>query len=62
MDLFHHHKNFWEKNSYLYLKKKLAMLWRVSEEIILIDLGFYYYIIKFYKEKNLQKKTLQQRP
>lgn len=38
------------------------MLWRVSEEIILIDLGFYYYIIKFYKEKNLQKKTLQQRP
>lgn len=37
------------------------MLWRVSEEIILIDLGFYYYIIKFYKEKNLQKKTLQKK-
>ncbi|KAK4710442.1 hypothetical protein R3W88_004955 [Solanum pinnatisectum] len=36
-------------------------MWRVSEEIVLIDLGYDYYIVKFFKEENLQK-TLQQGP
>ncbi|KAH0647235.1 hypothetical protein KY290_033226 [Solanum tuberosum] len=54
-------KVYGKKMSHLYLKKKLSVLWRVSEEIILIDLGYDYYIVKFYKEENLQK-TLQQGP
>ncbi|KAH0717053.1 hypothetical protein KY285_013084 [Solanum tuberosum] len=37
-----------------YLKKKLSSLWRAIEEIILIDLGHDYYIVKFMKEENLQ--------
>ncbi|XP_049414794.1 uncharacterized protein LOC125877589 [Solanum stenotomum] len=49
------------KLNHQYLKKKLSTMWRVSEEIVLIDLGYDYYIVKFFKEENLQK-TLQQGP
>ncbi|XP_049369507.1 uncharacterized protein LOC125834407 [Solanum verrucosum] len=49
------------KLNHQYLKKKLSTMWRVSEEIVLIDLGYDYYIVKIFKEENLQK-TLQQGP
>ncbi|KAG5614429.1 hypothetical protein H5410_014253 [Solanum commersonii] len=41
---------FGKRISHQYLKRKLANLWRVSEDIVLIDLGHDYYIVKFYKE------------
>lgn len=44
-----------------YLKRKLATMWRLSEEITLIDLGHKYYIIKLLKEENTQK-ILQEGP
>ncbi|KAG5629777.1 hypothetical protein H5410_001494 [Solanum commersonii] len=38
-------------------------MWRVSEEIVLIDIGYDYYIVKFFKEENLLlQRTLQQGP
>ncbi|KAG5620306.1 hypothetical protein H5410_005524 [Solanum commersonii] len=43
------------------LKKKLSLMWRVSEEIVLIDLGHDYFIVKFLKEENLHK-SLQHGP
>lgn len=46
--------------NYVYLKKKLALLWRITEEFILIDLGNDYLIVKLYKEKT--HKILQQGP
>ncbi|KAK4710056.1 hypothetical protein R3W88_004569 [Solanum pinnatisectum] len=49
-----------KKISHLYLKNKLSLIWKLSEEIVLIDLGFDYYIV-FYKEENLHK-MLQQGP
>jgi len=49
-------KVFGKRISHQYLKKKLTILWKVSEEIILIDLGHDYFIVKFLKEENLQKK------
>lgn len=39
--------------SHEYLKRKLSLLWRPTEEIILIDLGHDYYIVKFLKEENM---------
>lgn len=40
-------------------KNKLTTMWRVSEEIILIDLGFDCYIVNFYKEeKNASTRTM----
>lgn len=38
-----------------YLKKRLYGLWKSTEEIVLIDLGHDYYIVKFYKEENMQR-------
>ncbi|KAG5586743.1 hypothetical protein H5410_047177 [Solanum commersonii] len=49
------------KMSHDYLKKKISILWRLSEEIILIDLGSDYYIVKFLKEENM-RLTLQNGP
>lgn len=31
-------------------------MWKVTKEIIFISLGYNYYIVKFYKEENLEKK------
>ncbi|KAH0672404.1 hypothetical protein KY290_024643 [Solanum tuberosum] len=36
-----------------YLRNRLKSLWKSSEEIILIDLGHDYYIVKFLKEENM---------
>ncbi|KAK6782534.1 hypothetical protein RDI58_020330 [Solanum bulbocastanum] len=54
-------KIFGKRINHQYLKRKLANLWRVSEDIELIDLGHDYYIVKFYKEESLQI-TLQHGP
>lgn len=50
-------KSLGKKISHLYLKNKLTTMWRVSEETILIDLIFDYYVVNFYKEENLQKNA-----
>lgn len=42
-----------KKMNHEYLKRKLATLWRPTEEIILTDLGDDYYIVKFLKEENM---------
>ncbi|KAK6789819.1 hypothetical protein RDI58_013619 [Solanum bulbocastanum] len=54
-------KIFGRKLSHIYLKQRLAAMLKVSEKIILIDLGHNYYIVKFLKEENLHK-TLQRGP
>jgi len=43
--------------SHLYLKNRLSTLWKVSEEIVRIDLAYDFYIVKFFKQENLQKNT-----
>ncbi|KAG5568819.1 hypothetical protein H5410_064165 [Solanum commersonii] len=48
-------KIFGKRISHQYLKRKLANLWRVSEDIVLVDLGHDYYIVKFYKKESLQR-------
>lgn len=42
-----------KKMSHDYLKRRLIALWKPTEEIVLIDLGFDYFIIKFLKEENM---------
>lgn len=44
-----------KKLNHAYLKKKLAIMWRLSEEVTLIDLAYEYYSIKLPKEENTQK-------
>lgn len=41
--------------THMYLKNRLTTLWNVSEDILLIDLGYEYYTIKFLKEENMKK-------
>lgn len=50
-------KVFGKKLSHVYLKNKLATLWRLSEEITLIDPRHEYYILKLLKEENAQKSS-----
>ncbi|KAK4707390.1 hypothetical protein R3W88_033036 [Solanum pinnatisectum] len=54
-------KIFGRKLSHIYLKQRLVAIWKVSEKIILIDLGHNCYIVEFLKEEKLHK-TLQQGP
>lgn len=49
------------KMTHVYLKSKLKSLWRTSGEILLIDLGHDYYIVKFLQEVNFHK-VLQNGP
>lgn len=42
-----------KKLAHDYLKKKLISLWKPIEDLILIDLGHDYYIVKFLKEDNM---------
>lgn len=44
-----------KKMTHMYLKNRLTTLWNVSEDILLIDLGYEYYTIKFLKEENMKK-------
>lgn len=43
-------KLFGKPMSHQYIKSKLTDLWKVSKELLLIDLGFDYFIVKFLKE------------
>lgn len=52
---------FGKKLSHVYLKRKLTTMWRLTEKITLIDLGYEYFIVKLLKEENAQK-ILQQGP
>ncbi|XP_047252150.1 uncharacterized protein LOC107841639 [Capsicum annuum] len=46
------------KINHAYLKNRLSVLWKPTEELILIDLGSDYFIVQFLKKENLQT-TLQ---
>lgn len=48
-------KLFGKRMSHQYLKSKLKDLWKVSEELLLIDSRFDYFIVKFLKEESMQK-------
>ncbi|KAG5573042.1 hypothetical protein H5410_062808 [Solanum commersonii] len=48
---YHIIKIFERKLSHIYLKQRLATIWKVSEKIILIDLDHNYHIVKFLKEE-----------
>lgn len=48
-------KVFRKKINHIYLKRRLSMIWKTTKEIVLIDLGHDYYIVKFFKEENLNK-------
>lgn len=48
-------KVFEKKNSHIYLKHKLQDLWQPTEQIVLIDLGNDYHIVKFQSEDNKNK-------
>lgn len=54
-------KIFGKKLNHIYLERRLSLIWRLTEEIILIDLGYDYFIVKLLKEENAQK-ILQKRP
>lgn len=41
--------------NHVYLKRRLSLLWRLLEEMTLIDLGNDYFIAKLYKEENANK-------
>lgn len=40
--------------SHDYLKRRLSNLWKPTEEIVLIDLGFNYFIVKFLKKQKYE--------
>ncbi|KAK6791468.1 hypothetical protein RDI58_010549 [Solanum bulbocastanum] len=42
-----------KKMTHMYLKSRLTTLWKVREDILLIDLGYDYYTVKFLKEENM---------
>ncbi|KAM3247164.1 hypothetical protein P3L10_008931 [Capsicum annuum] len=42
------------KVNHVYLRNRLSILWKPMEELILIDLGNDYFIVKFLKEENMQ--------
>ncbi|XP_019229741.1 PREDICTED: uncharacterized protein LOC109210738 [Nicotiana attenuata] len=46
-------KVFMRKMPYHFLQSKLIELWKPSEQLILIDLGWDFYIVKFSLEKNM---------
>lgn len=54
-------KVFGKKINHMYLKRRLSLMWRLTEEIILIDLSYDYFIVKLLKEENAQK-ILQKGP
>ncbi|KAF3646619.1 hypothetical protein FXO37_20358 [Capsicum annuum] len=39
--------------NHAYLKTRLSALWKPNEELILINLGNYYFIVKFLEEENM---------
>lgn len=42
-----------KKVNHAYLKHRFSVLWKPTEELILIDLGNDYFIVKFFKEENM---------
>lgn len=44
-----------KKLNHIYLRQKLTTLWRIIEEITLINLGHEYFIIKLLKEESTQR-------
>ncbi|PHU17986.1 hypothetical protein BC332_13681 [Capsicum chinense] len=42
-----------KKVNHAYLKHRLTIMWKPTEELILIDLGNDYFIVKFFNEENM---------
>lgn len=50
-----------KKVSHEYLRKRLINIWKPTKDLVLIDLGFDYYTVKFLKEDNMHT-ALQKGP
>lgn len=48
-------KIFGRKVSYSFLQNKIMAIWKPTESITLIDLGYNYYLIKFLNPENYDK-------
>lgn len=48
-------KKFGRRVGYLFLQSKLQTIWKLSEQISLIDFGNDYYLVKFNKRENYDK-------
>lgn len=46
---------FGRRVGYRFLQKKLHAIWRPTEYMSLIDLGYDYYLVNFSKEENYNK-------